>query len=218
MDQKDEQDMPLQSSFRVPTQPRISLQSYLQVVITQLKEIVPETLPVKVLGTFNHQLLDKLLHYYEQILAVHKNLTQNIALQLYFDIKFLQNSFNISREQKDQFSTLQNAYKEFIDPIDFELFSSHLIANVKKSAIRSSCLLGVLTPLGMQVPQTGTQLQDKDPNVLSLCSSGSTSLWFPLLPVVTASTATVTPESRKVTPTESPKVIYFSFDSFIFLF
>lgn len=204
--------MPVQSTFRVPTQPRISLQSYLQMLIKKLKEMVPETLPLKVLDTFNQQLLGKLLNYYKHLLSGHRNLTQNVALQLYFDIKFLQNSFNITREQKDQFSTLQNAYKEFIDPIDFELFSSQLITNVKRSVMRSNCLLGVLTPLNMQISQTGQQIQEKDPNVLSLCSSGSTTLWFPLLPIVTAPTETTTLINRKVTPTTSPKVIYIHFN------
>lgn len=210
--------MPVQSTFRVPTQPRISLQSYLQMLIKKLKEIIPETLPFKVLDTFNQQLLDKLLNYYKHLLSAHTNLAQNVALQLYFDIKFLQNSFNITREQKDQFTTLQNAYKEFIDPIDFELFSSQLITNVKRSVMRSNCLLGVLTPLNMQISQTGQQIQEKDPNVLSLCSSGSTTLWFPLLPIVTAPTETTTLVNRKVTPTTSPKVIYIPFNRLMFLF
>lgn len=140
----------------------------------------------------------------------HPSLTQNIALQLYFDVKFLQNSFNITREQKEQFTALQNSLKELIDPFDFELFSTQLMANIKRSVVRSNCLLGVLTPLNLQTTQSGAVTQEKDPNVLSLCSSGSTSLWFPLLPVVSqtsnvASTSTSL-ESKKVTLTESPKV------------
>ncbi|KAI8118237.1 Conserved oligomeric Golgi complex subunit 1 [Lucilia cuprina] len=207
LDQKDDQDMPIQSTFRIPTQPRISLQSYLQILITSLKEIVPETLPSKVLHTFNQKLIDELLKHYQQLLNDHPTLTQNIALQLYFDIKFLQSSFNITREQKDQITSIQNAYKELIDPFDFELFSSQLMTNIKRSVLRSNCLLGVLTPLNMQTSQTGAVAQEKDPNVLSLCSSGSTSLWFPLLPVVTntSNVATTSLDSKKVTLTESPK-------------
>ncbi|XP_065366547.1 conserved oligomeric Golgi complex subunit 1 isoform X2 [Calliphora vicina] len=210
LDQKDDQDMPVQSSFRVPTQPRISLQSYLQILITSLKEIIPETMPTKVLNTFNHKLIDELLKHYQQLLKDEPTLTQNIALQLYFDIKFLQSSFNITREQKEHITTLQNAYKELIDPFDFELFSSQLMANIKRSVLRSNCLLGVLTPLNVQTSQTGAVVQEKDPNVLSLCSSGSTSLWFPLLPVVTNTTNMVTSTSssfeiKKTSLNESPK-------------
>ncbi|KAM7361321.1 conserved oligomeric Golgi complex subunit 1 isoform 2-T2 [Cochliomyia hominivorax] len=211
LDQKDDQDMPIQSTFRVPTQPCISLQFYLQSLITSLKDIVPETLPSKVLNTFNHQLIDELLKHYRNVLSAHPSLSQNIALQLYFDIKFLQNSFNITREQKDDITSLQNAYKELIDPFDFELFSSQLMANIKRSVQRFNCLLGVLTPLNMQVTQSGIVIQEKDPNVLSLCSSGSTSLWFPLLPVVTntanisVTETTTILENKKMSLNESPK-------------
>lgn len=201
--------MPIQSSFRIPTQPRISLQSYLQILITSLKETVPETMPTKVLQNFNHKLVDELLKHYQRLLQKHPIITQNIALQLYFDVKFLQNSFNVTREQKEEITTLQNGFKELIDPFDFELFSLQLIANIKRSVSRSNCLLGVLTPINIQTSQTGTVVQEKDPNVLNLCSSGSTSLWFPLLPVVTntSSVAAATSlENKKNSLTESPKV------------
>lgn len=208
MEQKDDLDMPVKSSFRIPTQPRISLQSYLQGLITSLKESVPETLPTKVLQAFNHKLIDNLIKHYHQLLQDHPTVTQNISLQLYFDVKFLQSSFNITREQKEQMTSLLNAYKELIDPFDFELISSQLMANIKLSVLRSNCLLGVLTSLNMQTSQTGTVVLEKDPNVLSLCSSGSTSLWFPLLPVVinTSTVSTNSSESKKASVNESPKV------------
>lgn len=209
IEQKDDQDMPIQSSFRIPTQPRISLQSYIQILIISLKETVPETLPTKVLQNFNHTLKDELLKHYQQLLRNHPTIPQNIALQLYFDVKFLQNSFNVTREQKEEITTLQNGFKEHIDPFDFELFSLQLMANIKRSVSRSNCLLGVLTPIHIQTLQTGTAVQEKDPNVLNLCSSGSTSLWFPLLPVVsnTSSTAaTASLENKNNSLTESPKV------------
>lgn len=202
--------MPVQSSFRVPTQPRISLQSYLQTVITTLRDIIPETLPLKVLQTFNLNLINELIKHYQQLLKDHPSVQQTIALQLYFDTKYLQNSFKISREQKDEMLRLQNAYKNLIDPFDFELFSSQLIENIKRSVVRTNCLLGVLTPMNMQTSQLGTVVQEQDPNVLNLCSSGSTSIWFPLLPVVSnnisSATTTSSTEDKKVFLNESPKV------------
>lgn len=215
MDQKDEQDMPVQSTFRIPTQPRISLQSYFHVLITALKDIVPETLPYKVLVTFKQLLIDGFLEHYRRLVqndpANNASLGQNIALQLYFDLKFLQNSFDISREHKDQFTNVQDAYKEFIDPFDFELLSTQLMANVKRAVIRYNCILGVLTPStasSNQINPSGTTvIQEKDPNVLSLCSSGATSLWFPLLPVVSNVNASAAmEEKRPVSNAESERV------------
>lgn len=213
--------MPVQSTFRVPTQPRISLQSYLHLLITSLKSIVPETLPAKVLNSLNQKLLEQLIHHYQGLLqsesASNQTIGQNVALQLYFDLKFLQNSFDNNREQKERFSHLQTAYKEFIDPFDFELFSPQLMANIKKAVARFSCLLGLLTPMAVQSggQASGVVIQEKDPNVLSLCSSGATSLWFPLLPVVTNTNAntdcaTTQMDNKKGSGSDSEKVRTFS--------
>ncbi|XP_061400122.1 conserved oligomeric Golgi complex subunit 1 [Musca vetustissima] len=219
LEQKDEQDMPTQTTFRVPTQPRISLQSYFHTLITALKKIVPETLPNKVLLTLKKVLLENLLQHYKNLIEKTNNTTtpmgQNIALQMYFDLKFLQHSFDLSREQKDQFTSLQDAYRDLIDPFDFELLSTQLVANVKRAVTRYNCILGVLTTTtatnqsNISVAST-VIVPEKDPNVLSLCSSGATTLWFPLLPVVTntnVATAVetkklvLTSESEKTTPT-----------------
>ncbi|XP_075145824.1 conserved oligomeric Golgi complex subunit 1 [Haematobia irritans] len=210
IEQKDDQEMSVQSTFRIPTQPRISLQAYVHVLITNLKEIVPETLPTKVLLKLKNMLCEDFLQHYSRLIENTETsvLGQNIALQLYFDLKFLQNSFDISREQKEKFTTLQNTYKEFIDPFDFELFSAHLMANVKRAVTRYNCLLGVLTTTPTtttvtnqtnQSAASSTGHQEKDPNVLSLCSSGATTLWFPLLPVVSSTTNVVTSTSHEVT-------------------
>uniref|UniRef100_A0A1I8N4E9 Conserved oligomeric Golgi complex subunit 1 n=1 Tax=Musca domestica TaxID=7370 RepID=A0A1I8N4E9_MUSDO len=205
LEQKDEQDMPTQTSFRVPTQPRISLQSYFHTLITALKKIVPETLPNKVLLTLKKMLLEQLLQHYKNLIEKSNNSTtpmgQNIALQLYFDLKFLQNSFDLNREQKNQFSSIQDAYRDVIDPFDFELLSTQLMANVKRAVTRYNCILGVLTTTtttnASNISSTSAVVPEKDPNVLSLCSSGATTLWFPLLPVVTNTHVTTAVENKK---------------------
>lgn len=208
--------MPTQTSFRVPTQPRISLQSYFHTLITALKKIVPETLPNKVLLTLKKMLLEQLLQHYKNLIEKSNNSTtpmgQNIALQLYFDLKFLQNSFDLNREQKNQFSSIQDAYRDVIDPFDFELLSTQLMANVKRAVTRYNCILGVLTTTTTtnvsNISSTSAVVPEKDPNVLSLCSSGATTLWFPLLPVVTNTHVTTAVENKKAAmmSSESEKV------------
>uniref|UniRef100_A0A1B0FND5 Conserved oligomeric Golgi complex subunit 1 n=1 Tax=Glossina morsitans morsitans TaxID=37546 RepID=A0A1B0FND5_GLOMM len=172
--------------------PSLCLQTYFYMLISKITEVVPQTLPSKVLKILNEKLLQQLIDYYHSLL--NDQLTQKVALQIYFDLKFLQHSFEFVKEQKEQFEALQNSCKKLIDPFDFELLFTHNLNNVKKAVNRFSCLLGVLTSLNVQsvhVDATNTTnvIQDKDPNILNLCSSSSTMLWFPLLPIVTNSNA-----------------------------
>uniref|UniRef100_A0A1A9ZE80 Conserved oligomeric Golgi complex subunit 1 n=1 Tax=Glossina pallidipes TaxID=7398 RepID=A0A1A9ZE80_GLOPL len=181
-----------QTSVPVPVQPSLCLQTYFYMLISKITEVVPQTLPSKVLKILNEKLLQQLIDYYRSLL--NDQLTQKVALQIYFDLKFLQHSFELVKEQKEQFEALQNSSKKLIDPFDFELLFTHNLNNVKKAVNRFSCLLGVLTSLNVQsvhVDATNATnvTQDKDPNILNLCSSSSTMLWFPLLPIVTNSNA-----------------------------
>lgn len=190
LDQKDEQDNPVHPTFRIPCQPRISLQSYLFHVIRSLNCSIPQTLPPQVLENLNKQLLTELLGHYETLTSS----TQNVALQLYFDLKFLQTIFAVTRDDRkicEQFQALINKLKESIDPFDFELFAEHLSNNIKRSVSKLNCELGVLTQhndvSANSTVTTVSVANERDPNVLSLSSNGSTAIWFPLLPIIDAS-------------------------------
>uniref|UniRef100_A0A0A1X9M4 Conserved oligomeric Golgi complex subunit 1 n=3 Tax=Zeugodacus cucurbitae TaxID=28588 RepID=A0A0A1X9M4_ZEUCU len=190
--QKDESESNIHSTFRIPNQPRISLQTYLFRLIHMLNSNVPQTLPTKVLHYYNMTMLAQILQQYQKILTDNSSGNQNIALQLYFDLKFLQTIFAITRDDRqlnDHFITLQHICKNRIDPFDFELFAEHISTNVKKSLARFHCQFGVLTPPfpAHMAPKASAMLShEKDPNVLCLSSIGSSSAWFPLLPIVTS--------------------------------
>ncbi|XP_067633400.1 conserved oligomeric Golgi complex subunit 1 [Eurosta solidaginis] len=205
LEQKDEEEATIHSTLRIPNQPRISLQTYLFTLIGVLNTIVPQTLPSKVLHYFNLELLTQILQHYQHLTNDKQSINQNIALQLYFDLKFLQCIFGIAREERvlnEQFASLQNSLKEIIDPFDFELFAEHMTTNVKRCVKRFNCEFGVLTPplsAHMTTVTPVMSVHEKDPNVLSLSSSGSTSLWFPLLPIIsTASTSNAERKSNTV--------------------
>jgi len=193
LEQRDEdQEQSVQSTIRIPSQPRLSLQTYLHQLIQALNEAVPQTLPPKVLQAFIQRLLGKLLSHYDGLAQAEcTKSTQNIALQLYFDLKFLERVFAVTREERpiyDQIHAQQNKLRDCIDPFDFELFAEHITAHVTRAAGRLQGELGVLTP-STASPSQGTTAatslaHEADPNVLCLSSSGSTSLWFPLLPIV----------------------------------
>ncbi|XP_037948910.1 conserved oligomeric Golgi complex subunit 1-like isoform X2 [Teleopsis dalmanni] len=191
LEQKDEHENTINSTLHVPNQPSISLQTYLFALIRVLNNVVPQTLPPKVLCVFNHKLLTHILaHYQTFTVATDNHVGQKLALQYYFDLKFLQNVFAVPRDERElcaQFSTLQNFFKDIIDPFDFELFHEQIINNVKRAVSRLKSMLGVLTPHAAHTTtaSTLTLTQEKDPNVLILSSSSTTSVWFPLLPIVT---------------------------------
>ncbi|KAH8419079.1 hypothetical protein KR222_004248 [Zaprionus bogoriensis] len=203
LEQRDEEhDENVQSTIRIPSQPRISLQAYLHQLIQALNVAVPQTLPSRVLQAFNQKLLAQLLSHYEQLAATeHTKSSQNIALQLYFDLKFLERVFNVNREDRElyeHFHTLQRKLRDCIDPFDFELFAEHITTHVARSTARLHGELGVLTspPAAPQSSATtaaaaaAATAHEADPNVLCLSSTGSTSLWFPLLPIVMPQAAT----------------------------
>ncbi|XP_017849287.1 conserved oligomeric Golgi complex subunit 1 isoform X2 [Drosophila busckii] len=212
--QDEEQQQSVQSSIRIPSQPRLSLQTYLHQLIQALNVAVPQTLPSKVLHAFNQKLLTQLLAHYELLAAADcTKSSQNIALQLYFDLKFLERVFSVTREERqlyEQFHALQRRLRDFIDPFDFELFAEHINQHVARSAARLHGELGVLTAMPANLPggvANATLAHEADPNVLCLSSSGSTSLWFPLLPIVTAQSTPLHSERKSLT-TASEKAFF----------
>ncbi|XP_017855567.1 PREDICTED: conserved oligomeric Golgi complex subunit 1 [Drosophila arizonae] len=214
LEQRDEEhDQSVQSTIRIPCQPRLSLQTYLHQLIEVLNTAVPQTLPSKVLQAFNQKLLGQLLTHYEHLSAAESTKSsQNIALQLYFDLKFLERVFGVNREERslyEQFHVLQRSLRDCIDPFDFELFAEHITTHVSRATARLHGELGVLTPPQDNTPTANASSisHEADPNVLCLSSSGSTSLWFPLLPIVMpqAASTTTLPVERKPPATEVDK-------------
>ncbi|EDV41971.1 uncharacterized protein Dana_GF17740 [Drosophila ananassae] len=219
LEQRDEeQEQSVQSTIRIPSQPRFSLQMYLHQLIQALNEAVPQTLPPKVLQAFNQRLLGQLLTHYEGLARADcTKSSQNIALQLFFDLKFLERVFAITREERalyDRIHEQQNQLRDCIDPFDFELFAEHITSHVSRATSRLQGELGVLTPAASSQGASGNSslAHESDPNVLCLSSSGATSLWFPLLPIVmpqaSGENKTLVPEpSEKIattTPTRKP--------------
>lgn len=181
------------TTIRIPSQPRVSLQQYLLIISKLLNEYIPQTLPTKVLHYFNGKLIENLIRMYETIgneKFIEGN--QNAALQIYFDLKFLQTIFTKRDDRSilDRFQKVSDTLKTFIDPFDFELFQNHLNTNIKRCVVRMRAQLGILLPYPDKVDLllSGNDVKlssvGGEPNVISLSSSGSTSSWFPLLPII----------------------------------
>ncbi|XP_058118348.1 conserved oligomeric Golgi complex subunit 1 [Anopheles ziemanni] len=206
IEENDEHNQPIQSTIRVPSQPSISLQKFLHHVYELLNAVIPQTIPKPIMLDVVTRLAVGLLTHYDA-LAGNEFVSQNqtVALQFYLDLRFLQLMF-VGRDQKqlnERFSVLIGRFKAYIDPFDFDVFYTHLNANVKRSASKLQHFLGAFvchsdqlaTAIGAGGTSTGgTKLgtQEKNPNILSLSSNSLNVMWFPLLPVVSKDTAILT--------------------------
>uniref|UniRef100_A0AAG5CZZ6 Conserved oligomeric Golgi complex subunit 1 n=1 Tax=Anopheles atroparvus TaxID=41427 RepID=A0AAG5CZZ6_ANOAO len=203
IEENDENNQPIQSTIRVPSQPSFPLQKFLHHVYELLDAVIPQTIPKAIMLQIVARLTGDLLAHYDALAAdefVSQN--QSMALQFYLDLRFLQLMF-VGREQKqlnERFSALIGRFKAYIDPFDFDVFYTHLNANVKRSASRLQHFFGALLCHGDQLataiggemsagPAGRLAPQDKNPNILALSSNSLNVMWFPLLPVVSKDTA-----------------------------
>ena len=91
--------------------------------------------------------LDAIIQFYENLAS--QTLTQNFALQLLFDVNFVQ-TLLISREMKENYEprlkSVISSLEANIDPFDLSVFTPHLEQRVKTSAMRQMTGLGPLVP------------------------------------------------------------------------
>ena len=75
-------------------------------------------------------------------------LTQNVALQLYFDVQFIMQCLT-SRENKEASTTCQTALtaiERHADPFDLSVFSPYITTNVKRCVLKFQAMFGILIP------------------------------------------------------------------------
>uniref|UniRef100_A0A903Z058 Conserved oligomeric Golgi complex subunit 1 n=1 Tax=Anopheles minimus TaxID=112268 RepID=A0A903Z058_9DIPT len=197
IEENDENNQPIQSTIRVPSQPSFSVQKYLHHVIELLNEAIPQTIPRLIMQEIVERLAGLLLNHYAALADdefVQQN--QTVALQFYLDLRFLQ-LLLIGREQKllnESFNELIGRIKSYIDPFDFDVFYAHLNANVKRSVLKLQHFLGPLichseqlatiVGSGTGIDSSSSASLDKNPNILAVSSNSLSMVWFPLLPVV----------------------------------
>lgn len=139
VEEKDEQDQPVQSTIRVPAHPSVSLQLFLHAICARLNEMVPYTLRRVVTNLLTDELTQCIHRIYgKYALNEFVRSNQNASLQYYFDVKFVHMTL-VARDNKktvENLHCLAGEFKSAIDPFDFELFHRYIVVNVKKSAQR----------------------------------------------------------------------------------
>ena len=74
--------------------------------------------------------------------------TQNVALQLHFDVQFIMQCMT-SRDNKDASTSCQQALlfiERHIDPFDLSVFNAYMATNVKRCVLKYQAMYGILIP------------------------------------------------------------------------
>lgn len=144
IEEKDEQDNPISSTIRVPSQISLSLNSFLYKICRSLNTGIPHTLARQITILLTEEIVGKLIETYDRLSKddfVRSN--QNMSLQCFFDLKFI-GLVLVTRENKfsnEKLQTLCGLFKSNIDPFDFELFHNYILTNVKRTAVRMHVIL-----------------------------------------------------------------------------
>ncbi|KAG7220126.1 hypothetical protein INR49_001002 [Caranx melampygus] len=130
------------------------------------------------------------------------HMTQNRALQLLFDLRYLNTTLGSRQEegkssrshQDHRFHEVCDWLESFIDPFDLDVFTPPLNANLNRLSQRTSVLLGLLTGSEKQFTSRSSSVNSQELyNILPLASS---QIRFGLLPLSMSNTSKSRSETR----------------------
>uniref|UniRef100_A0A4W3K645 Conserved oligomeric Golgi complex subunit 1 n=1 Tax=Callorhinchus milii TaxID=7868 RepID=A0A4W3K645_CALMI len=184
------------SKIRLPVQPSWYVQSLLFQLCQEVNRVGGHALPKVTLQELLKSCLDEVFAGYEKLTSEKVGkadsilpLTQNRALQLLFDLRYLNlvltarnEEVKTSRSQQDpRIQNLADSLESHIDPFDLDVFTPHLNINLNRLSQRTSVLFGLLTGTEKQYTSRGTTFNSQEPhNILPLASS---QIRFGLLPL-----------------------------------
>ncbi|XP_039979446.1 conserved oligomeric Golgi complex subunit 1 isoform X2 [Xiphias gladius] len=183
------------SKIRLPVQPSWFVQSLLFQLCVEVNRVGGHALPRPTLQKLLQACLAKALHHYHSLSQqAHSKegvflMTQNRALQLLFDLRYLNTTLGSRLEegkssrsnQEPRFHEVCDWLESFIDPFDLDVFTPPLNANLNRLSQRTSVLLGLLTGSEKQFASRSSSVNSQEPyNILPLASS---QIRFGLLPL-----------------------------------
>ncbi|XP_007454479.1 PREDICTED: conserved oligomeric Golgi complex subunit 1 [Lipotes vexillifer] len=184
------------SKIRLPVQPSWYVQSFLLSLCQEINRVGGHALPK---GTLQEMLKSSLV----QVVAAYEKLseekqvkkegafpmTQNRALQLLYDLRYLNIVLTTKGEEMKSGRSKQDPRVEkvadyleaLIDPFDLDVFTPHLHGNLNRLVQRTSVLFGLVTATENHfTPRSSTFSSQEAHNVLPLASS---QIRFGLLPL-----------------------------------
>ncbi|MBN3313493.1 COG1 protein, partial [Atractosteus spatula] len=183
------------SKIRLPVQPSWYVQTLLFHLCLEVNRIGGHALPKVTLQELLKGCLDRVVTEYEKLALEKHNkdpaflMTQNRALQLLFDLRYLsvilsarQEEGKASRSHQDpRIQQVCDCLEGHIDPFDLDVFTPPLNTNLTRLVQRTSVLLGLLTGTEKQFSSRGPSVGTQEPyNILPLASS---QIRFGLLPL-----------------------------------
>ncbi|KAM4717304.1 conserved oligomeric Golgi complex subunit 1 isoform 2-T2 [Anableps anableps] len=183
------------SKIRLPVQPSWFVQSLLFQLCVEVNKVGGHALPRLTLQELLQSCVLQVLHHYDILTEQRQDtegalpITQNRALQLLFDLRYLNTTLSsrledgkTSRSQQDpRFHKICDWLESFIDPFDLDVFTPPLNVNLNRLSQRTSVLLGLLTGSEKQFSPRSSTVNSQEPyNILPLASS---QIRFGLLPL-----------------------------------
>ncbi|CAN9505296.1 unnamed protein product [Ophioblennius macclurei] len=183
------------SKIRLPVQPSWFVQSLLFQLCVEVNRVGGHALPQPTLQELLHACLDQALQHYHSLTQQDHNregvfpITQNRALQLLFDLRYLNSTLSSKPEearssrphQDPRFHEVCDWLESFIDPFDLDVFTPPLNINLTRMSHRTSVLLGLLTGSEKNFVPRSSGINSQEPyNILPLASS---QIRFGLLPL-----------------------------------
>ena len=179
------------STIRVPAQTSLGLSKALADVCSAMLDAGIHAASAGVQESVCHRALEALTNTYARCLKRDEKLSQNVALQLLFDVEFLSNLKQqglLSAEEVEE-ESFSARLEEHIDPFDMSVFRPYLTANVRRCVMRHQTLLSPVISSSKNALLTSTRGAVAAPGggggqfTNALVVSESTAR-FPLLPIV----------------------------------
>ncbi|KAM3863538.1 conserved oligomeric Golgi complex subunit 1 [Diretmus argenteus] len=179
------------SKIRLPVQPSWFVQSLLFQLCVEVNRVGGHALPRPTLQELLQTCLTRVLHHYHHLTQQECAfpMTQNRALQLLFDLRYLNATLGTRSEEGKSSRSHQDPriqqvcdwLESYIDPFDLDVFTPPLNANLNRLSQRTSVLFGLLTGSEKQFVSRSSSVNSQEPyNILPLASS---QIRFGLLPL-----------------------------------
>ncbi|KAL1779029.1 conserved oligomeric Golgi complex subunit 1 isoform X2 [Sigmodon hispidus] len=189
------------SKIRLPIQPSWYVQSFLFGLCQEVNRVGGHALPKVTLQEMLKNCMAQVIAAYEQLTEDQQLkkegtflMTQNRALQLLYDLRYLNivltskgEEMKSGRSKPDsRIEKVTDRLEALIDPFDLDVFTPHLNSNLNRLVQRTSVLFGLVTDTENQFASRSSTFNSQEPhNILPLASS---QIRFGLLPLSMTST------------------------------
>ncbi|XP_062072911.1 conserved oligomeric Golgi complex subunit 1 [Lepus europaeus] len=183
------------STIRLPTQPSWYVQSFLFSLCQEINRVGGHALPKVTLQEMLKSCMVQVVAAYEQLSEKQRKkegafpITQNRALQLLYDLRYLNLVLTAKGEEgksgrskpDSRIEKVTDYLEGLIDPFDLDVFTPHLNSNLTRLVQRTSVLFGLVTGTENQFTSRSNAFNSQEAhNILPLASS---QIRFGLLPL-----------------------------------